>query len=258
MLEVESVYNTAFNTWPFSEDYNWLEGSYKPADDDRAIATIREYLSGNIVDVRLSAQNANAAISMVQVFVDAAATIRENLILMEELAEKAANRYYSDTDKASMQKQIEALAKNINHIVDNTEYDNNKLFTANGQVISRSIGNGYTINLFARDLSFNIEIIDLTKDAKTALATVRNAQKQANECTEYLSRQNKRLQNAMATIEHKMASAVGIDSSSFQTKIMEQLIANISAAISNDTDTFTQIQSSITPDETLQLLKDGN
>ena len=62
----------------------------------------------------------------------------------------------------------------------------------------------------------------------------------------------------MAIIEHKMASAVGIDSSSFQTKIMEQLIANISAAISNDTDTSTQIQSNITPDEALQLLKDGN
>ncbi len=193
-------------------------------------------------------------------FEDAAMNICETLTSMEQLAEKATKSYYTDTEKASMQTELEGLAKDINDTVENVKYDGNKLFTAAGQVITRtrSIGKERTIALFAKDLSFDIDNVDLTKDAKGAQATIKSALKQADDYTTYVKSQNKFLQDAMATIEHKMASAVGIDSSSYQTKIMEQLLDNISAAISNDTDTSTQIQSNITADEALKLLKDGN
>jgi len=195
---------------------------------------------------------------MVQMFDDAATSIRNTLSSMEKLAEKATKSYYTDKEKTSMQKELEGLAKEINDTVNNTKYDGNKLFTAAGQVITRSIGRERTIALFAKDLGFDAESIDLTTDAPGALATIKNALKEADEYTTYIKSQNKFLQDAMATIEHKMAGAVGIDSSSFQTKIMEQLITNISVAISDDTDTSTQIQSNITADEALQLLKDVN
>ncbi len=258
MSGVDGVFKTAFRNWLFREDYDWATGSHKKAGTDKEIAVIREYLLGNTANVRLTAREANSAVSMVQMFDDAATSIRDTLASMEKLAEKATKSYYTDTEKTSMQKELEGLAKDINDTVNNTKYDGNKLFTSAGQVITRSIGKERTIALFAKDLSFDAESVDLATDAQGALATIKNALKEADEYTTYVKSQNKFLQDAMAIIEHKMASAVGIDSSSFQTKIMEQLLDNISAAISNDTDTSTQIQSNITADEALQLLKDGN
>lgn len=257
MLEIESLFKSYFRNWVFSGDYNFSDGTYGVPDNDGSVAIIREFLQGNIADVRLSAQDANAATSMTQMFVDAAVTIRDKLTLMEQLAQKAANGYYTNTDKASMQKQFEQLAKDINDIVDNTEYENNKLFTANGQVISRPLGNGQTINLFARDLTLDITNLDLTKDAKAALAAIKNALKEANDYTAYLSTQNKRLQNAMATIESRMASAAGIQQSDFGTKIVQKITSYLTAKIQDEPYISSQSQSNITADEALYLLKDN-
>lgn len=262
MLEIESVFKSYFRGWVFSADYNFSDGTYGVPDDDSEIAIIREFLQGNISDIRLSAQNANAATSMVQMFVDAAVTIRDKLTLMEQVAEKAANGYYTPADKASMQKQFEQLAKDVNDIVDNTEYDDNKLFTAGGQVISRPLGNGQTINLFAPDkIGVDITNLDLTRDAKAALAAIKNELKQANEYTEYLSSQNKRLQNAMARIESRMAGAAGIESSDFDfgTKIAREMTSYLTAKIQDEPYIFFQSQSNLmrlTPDEALYLLAD--
>ncbi len=259
MLEIESVFKSYFRNWVFSGDYNFSDGTYGVPDDDSEIAIIREFLQGNISDIRLSAQNANAATSMVQMFVDAAVTIRDKLTLMEQLAQEAANGYYTSTDKASMQKQFEQLAKDINDIVDNTEYDNNKLFTANGQVISRPLGNGQTINLFARDIALDITNLDLTKDAKAALAAVKNELKQANEYSEYLSSQNKRLQDAMAIIEGRIAGAAGIEPSDFGAKIAQKMASYLADKIEDEPYISSQSQSNLmrlTPDEGLYLLAD--
>jgi len=257
MLEIESVFKSYFQNWVFSGDYNFSDGTYGVPDDDSEIAIIREFLQGNISDVRLSAQNANAATSMVQMFVDAAVTIRDKLTVMEQLAEEAANGYYTSTDKASMQKQFEQLAKDINDIVDTTEYDNNKLFTANGRVISRPLGNGQTINLFARDIALDITNLDLTKDAKAALAAVKNELKQVNEYSEYLSSQNKRLQDAMAIIESRIAGAAGIEPSDFGAKIAQKMASYLAAQIEDEAYISSQSQSNITADEALYLLKDN-
>lgn len=256
MSEVGTVFKMASRNWLFREDYNWANGTYKEAGDDKEIAIVRQYLLGDTADVRLSAKEANAAVSMVQALEQSATTIHNNLTLMEELAQKAANGYYTNTDKASMQEQLKELANGINNIVDGTEYDGNKLFTNKGQVITISIGKERTIHLSTKDLGFDVENADLTKNAKGTLASIKEALKQTSEYTAYLKSQNKVLRDAMTTIENQMASAVGIEPGNFKTEITEQFIANIRAEISDDKDTFIEMQSNITADEALQLLKD--
>ena len=256
MLEIDSIFKSGFQNRVIREGYNFSDGTYGIPDNDSDVAIIREFLQGNIADVRLSAQNTYAAASTVQMSVDAAATIHDKLILMEQLAHKAANGYYTSIDKTSMQKKFEQSAKDINKIVDNTKYENNKLFTANGQVITLPLGNGQTVHLFARDLTVDITNMDLTKDAQTALATIKNQVIQANEYHEYLSRQNKRLQNAMAAIESKMAAAAGIEASDFGLKIAQRTTSFLAVRIQDEPYISFKSQSNITADEALYLLKD--
>ena len=261
MLEIESLFKSYFEHWSLSGGNKLSYGSYELQDDDREVAIIREFIQGNVAGVRLSASQANADTSMVQMFVDAAETIQTDLTLMEQLAEKAANGYYTSTDKVSMQKLLEVLAQDINNIVDSTKYDGNKLLTSEGEtitkVIMRSVGSVSTISLFAKDLSVDATNLDLTTDAEGAQAAIRKAIEQASEITTYLKSQNKLLHDAMAVIEDMVASAAGINTGEFGAKITKKMMGYLTAAIQDDPYTSSQIQSNITPKEALYLLRDN-
>ena len=257
MLEIENTFESHFANKVFNGNYNFSDATVGVPDNDSDIAIIREFIQGNIADVRLSAQKAYAATSMTRMFVNASTNIRNKLTQMEQLAEKATNGYYTSTDKASMQKQFEQIARDINDIVDNTEHDNNKLFTADGQVISRPLGNGQTIHLFAKDLTIDVTNMDLTKDAKAAQTAIKTALQEANKYGEYLSRQNKRLQDSMARIENRAACAAGIEQSDFGLKIAKKITKNLTNRIQNESHISLQTQGNIKADEALSLLKDS-
>jgi flagellin-like hook-associated protein FlgL len=257
MLEIESAFKSYFQNQVFQGDYNFSNATFGVPDNDSDVAKIREFLQGNVSDVRLSAQNANATTLMSQMFVDSAATIRNKLIQMEQVATKAANGYYTDTDKASTQQQFEQAAKDINDIVDATKYDNNKLFTANGQTISQPLGNGQAIHFFARDLSVDTTNMDLATDPKAAQAAIRTALKEANKYVGYLSSQNTRLQDSMARIENRMAGATGIEQGDFGIKNAYRITSNLATKIQNKPHISSQIQANITANEALHLLRDN-
>lgn len=254
MSEIEGVFKTGFSSWLFREDYNWAKGSHQGAGSDREIAVVREYLLGDIANVRLSARNANAAISMVQIVLDTAIAVRDKLVAMQQLAEEAASGHYTDKDKTSMQRQLEELANDISRIVDNTEYAGNKLFTAGGQTISQRIGKDRTIHLFAKDLSFDTEGVDLVADAKQAASTIEVAMRQAVEHTDYITSQSKFLERAMADIEREMASAAGVALSNFETEVTQQFVAYLSAQVADSPRAAHQSQSNMTSAEVLRLL----
>ena len=261
MLEVNDVCDTAFSKWPVTCDYNWAEGTLEPAEDDRSVARIREYLADDISDVRLTAANANAATSTVKMFVDAASSIRDKLTQMQQLAEQAAFGYCPDLRKASLQKQLAALAADINKTVADTSYiadteeGINKLFSAEGQTIERRIDHTRTVKLFPKNLTFNIDDVSLTQDATAAWQLIRTAAKEANEYADYLSSQAEILADSMATVDSKMAAAADYDSETFETQIAQQITTNLANEISENPLLSANIQSNIISDDALYLLK---
>jgi len=261
MIEIETLFKSFFQHWSLSGGDKLSYGSYELQDDDREVAIIREFIRGNVAGVRLSAHEANADTSMVQMFVDAADAIHNELILMEQLAEQAANGYNTSADIASMQKQLEVLAQDINSIAGSTEYEGNKLFTSEGRtitkVIMRSVGSARNISLFAKDLSLDVSNLDLTTDAEGALAVIKNAIEQAGECSMYLTSQNQLLQDSMAVIEEQMASAAGVNTGEFGARIIREMMGYLSAAIQDEPYISSQGQSNITGDEALYLLRDN-
>lgn len=261
MLEVNEVCDTTFTKWPISRDYNWAESTLNPAEDDRSVAKIREYLADNIADVRLNGQNANAATSTVRMFLNAASSIRDKLTQMQQLAEQAAYGYCPDLKKASLQKQLETLAADINKIVADTSYTDdtepgvNKLFSAQGKTIEKYIDKTRTIKLFPKNLTFNIEDVNLTIDATAAWKVIKKAAKAATEYTDYLGSQAKILADSTEIMESRMAAAADYNSTSFETETAQQITTHLANQISENPPTSSQAQSNITPDEALSLLK---
>jgi len=239
MSEISGVFETSFANWLFDKNYDWADGTYKTYEnadiDDRAVATIREYLYGDIARVRLSAQSANVMVSTVQTFEAAAAIIVNKLTEMQTLAEKVVEgKYFDIKGKTSIHNQLKDLGQDINSIVQDTEYDKNKLFTSEGTVISTAIGDDRTIKLFAMDLTFDVKKADLTTDAEAAVVYIKDAKEQAGEYSQYIHNQLELLESAMATIELEIAIAAGIETSDFSPKAAEKLVSQLAHQISGD------------------------
>ncbi len=220
------------------------------------MATIRELLNGNIADVRLSAREASTAVSIIQIFANAVDSIAVKLAGMEELAEKASSPDYSQVQVEAMQTELQDLAKEINEIVKGTEYNYNKIFTAAGQAISIPIGDGSRVDIFAKDLSFTAQGLDLTTDAKSALSNVKKAIKELSEYRTYLNRQAARVEDATATIEFKLQSAMGVGLDNFTPDFAIETAFHIASELSQDSSTALNMQANTEPSIALQLLKD--
>ena len=223
--------------------------------EDKEIAVIREFLLGDIVDVRLTAQQANDAVSMLQTFELAAADIYNKLLSMEQLANKALNGRHTDEERAAMQQELEALAGDMNNKVATTQYDGNKLFTSQGQTISVAIDKLRSIHLIAQDLTFSTENVNLAEDAKAALTSIKKAVTQTGEYLDNLTLKNQILRDAMAAVETQTAAAIGVKPGEFQTQVSTKFAADLAAAIVEDMDVALQTQANIDAHEALTLLR---
>lgn len=223
--------------------------------EDKEIAVIREFLLGDIVDVRVTAQQANDAVSMLQTFEAAATDIHNKLVSMEQLANKALNGRHTDEERATMQEELEALAGDMNNTAATTEYDGNKLFTSQGQTVSVAIDKLRSIHLIAQDLTFSTENVNLAENAKAALANIKKAVTQTAEYLDNLTLKNQILRDAMAAVESEMTAAVGIKPADFQTEVSKQFAADLAAAISEDMDVALKTQANVDAHEALTLLR---
>jgi len=256
VLEFRNVLDVAYGAYVVKGAYSGVNGMTGAPDRDEVVAIIRELLGGNIAAIRQGAHEASTAISMVQMFAGAADSIGGKLAAMKELAEKASSPDYSAVQVEQMQKEFLGLAEEINETVNSTEYNFNKLFTAEGESISISIGNGSRIDIFAKDLSFGTEGLDLTTDPAGALAKVEKATAELNEYTAYLRRQAARVEDATAIIESEVAAAVGVDLADFSLNLAEQVASYAADQVLQDSSRLLNIQGNVNADRVLQLLKD--
>jgi len=250
------------NVLDFSYGAYVINGAYSgnsspagaPKHND-AVATVRELFNGNIADVRLSAREASTAVSIIQTSANAADGIAAKLAGMEELAKKASSPDYSRVQIEAMQKEFKSLAKEINDIVKNTEYNYNKIFTTAGESISIPIGNGSSVDIFARDFSFNSQGLDLTADPKSAMSNIKKAITNLNEYKQYLNRQVARVEDTTAIIESDLESTMGIELDDFTPEVAIEIASHIASQVSQDSATSLDTQANFTADEALQLLK---
>jgi flagellin len=97
------------------------------ARDDAAGLAISERMRAGINGLRRASQNINDGISLLQVADGAAAQLHSNFQRMRELAVQAANGSNSQTDRAAIQQEADALARSNIDIVGGARFNNEKL-----------------------------------------------------------------------------------------------------------------------------------
>jgi flagellin len=255
MLASENVVRIDASAYAIRAAYNWISNSTKAPDDDKAVATVREIIYGNIAGIRKNASDANNLISLVQTLDAAATAIGEKLSRMKELAEQVVDGLYWSKGKAKMQEELEELAGEINEIAENTKYDGNKLFTDDGETISVPLGDHSTIQIFASDLRVDINGLDLTTNAAGALEALEAMIKNTDEYNGHLSEKAERLEEAMATIELDFGKTLDVEWSDFNTIQATKIVIHAASESLVGSSRLLDIQAKITPTAAKRLLE---
>ncbi len=257
-MELGNLIKVAYGVHVITGAYNKTNNQPNAASDDDAAASVIQYLlHGKMPEGQENERYANEAISMTQRFADATREIKEKLQRMEELAEKAAGTG-SKKKKEELQEEFEQLAGEINDIVENTEYNGNKLLSADGLTVSISIGNGSSIDVVSKDLSIDIDGLDLTIDAEGALAAIQRSVSESSYYSGYLEEQVLHLEGMADLIEFEIPNDMGIeaDEDEFDMAFAKEVACYASSQTLEDVSVLFEAQANVEPNRALQLLKD--
>jgi flagellin-like hook-associated protein FlgL len=254
--EFSNVLDASYGAYVVSGSRSGQSKSANGRNHNDVVATIRELVNGETVDIRLSAREASTAISIVQTFSGSASSIAAILDKMEGLATKASGTDYTSAQIDDMQKEFESLAIAINGIAKSTEHDFNNLFTAGGKAISISIGDSSKVDIFTKDLSFEYSELDLTSGPKTALSEVKNAIKELSEYRGYLNSKETLVEKLTAMIELEIESAAGVRLDEFTLKEALETNADTASRVLQNSSNAVETQGNVEPSIVLHLLKD--
>ncbi|MED0658194.1 flagellin [Anoxybacillus ayderensis] len=102
------------------------------AGDDAAGLSISEKMRGQIRGLEQASRNAQDGISLIQTAEGALNETHAILQRMRELAVQAANDTNTAEDRQAIQDEANQLAKDLNRIANNTEFNTQKLLTGDG------------------------------------------------------------------------------------------------------------------------------
>ena len=130
------------------------------AKDDAAGLAIAERMSTQVRGMNVAIRNANDAISLAQTAEGALSKINDMGQRMRELAVQSANATNSESDRASLDAEFQALSAEIKRNLDGTSFNGTKLFAALA-TLTFQVGANNT----ATD-QISVVTTDLTKDTK--------------------------------------------------------------------------------------------
>ena len=140
--------NLSNNNSSVGKNLEKLSSGYKinRAGDDAAGLAISEKMRAQITGLETAQKNANDGVSLVQTAEGALTEVHSMLNRMVELATQSANGTYSSANRAEMQKEVDALNKEITRIGNTSNFNGTKLFDGNTTSIVLHVGEEGTTN----------------------------------------------------------------------------------------------------------------
>ncbi len=196
-----------------------LSSGYKVnrAADDAAGLTISEKMRSQIRGLTQASANAQDGISCVQTAEGALTEVHSMLQRMNELAVKSANGTNTSADRAAIQSEVTALAKEISRVAQSTQF--NTLNLLNGSFSAGKSLQVGTANVAAQTITISIAKMDATTlgvssasgtplsvatqtDAKAAITAITSAIAQVSKQRSDLGAIQNRLEHTIANLDN--------------------------------------------------------
>ncbi len=147
-------------------------------DNDAEVASIDpNSLRGRLADIQGALRQNNVFIGVFQnyrqlltLLADKREQIREQI---KELARLESSKQDKKAQQKALWKKIETFKEQINDLVNNTHFDGNRIFTAAGQDMAISVGDGVVINIPAKDFGVSAADVDLSENMDTLLEKIK-------------------------------------------------------------------------------------
>jgi flagellin len=228
------------------------------SDNNSPAAVIRQLLRDHITASQQAARNASRGISTLQAVESVVADVSSKLTQMRELATKAeAGAYSNSSELHAMQLEFEQLADQINDKAKYSEFNGRELLATDSKAIEVFLDYESTIKINGSDLTMDISGLDLTMDPATALTSVKDAIKQANDYAAYISGKTDTLQTAAAVLDSDIASRMGFEPNIFEADLTEEIVAEVMNEFVTKSVILVQTQANANAEEVLQILKDA-
>ena len=117
------------------------------AKDDAAGLAISQRMTSQISGLKMAARNANDAISLLQTIEGATKEISSMLGRMRELAVQAGSGTYTDTDRAALNLEYQALLTEMDRIAGDTEWNGGKILAGSDPTITTNLSDAKSLNI---------------------------------------------------------------------------------------------------------------
>lgn len=224
------------------------------AKDGSAALAVREMLRSNIAAGMQASRNISDGISMVQTAHSAAASVNTDLRKMKELAVKAANGTYSDSQKQITQDEFMELAANIDQTTAQTTFNGIKLIGADAKETTIAIGNGQTITLNSDTFNIDLSSVDLVSDAKGAFVEIEAAIARVSEYQASLGTSNSRLESSLSVTEIQTENLIASESRISNVNIAMEITSMLAAKIALQASVAFQVHSNTMLETTGKLI----
>lgn len=179
------------------------------AADDAAGLAVSEKMRAQIRGLNMAQRNAQDAVSMVQTAEGGASKIGDMLQRMRELAVQASSDTLQDTDRALLQKEVDALVAEVDRQATTAvTYNGTKLldgnFTSKIVQVGANSGDEIQVDFSGLDkatLSIDALTISSQSDAKAALATLDTAISTVNTTRADMGALQNRFEQSIATLQ---------------------------------------------------------
>ncbi len=172
------------------------------AGDDAAGLAISEKMRAQIKGLEVAQVNAQDGISLIQTAEGALTETHSMLNRMVELATKAANGTYEDTDRAQLQKEVDSLVEEINRIADNTNFNGTSLLDGSKALITLQIGDTAAQAIDVDMTAMGSTALEINDVDISSLTGAQNAIETINAAIEEVSTQRAVLGAAQNRLEH--------------------------------------------------------
>lgn len=207
------------------------------AGDDAAGLAIGNGLRADYTALTQAVRNANDGVGIVQVADGALSQMSDMLSRATQLATQAASGTLGDSERDMINTEYQEILKEIDRVVDTTNYKGENLFSQDGSVnksvyvgdtqvqstIDISIGGGAGAGTAAMGLSGTN--LSTAEGARDALSTIQGAIRNVSEMRGALGAQQNRLVNSVGVIQIQSQNILAAESS-----IMD---ANMASEVSN-------------------------
>ena len=206
-----------------------LSSGYKVnrAGDDAAGLTISEKMRSQIRGLNKASTNAEDGISAIQTAEGALNEAHEILQRMNELATQAANDTNTSSDRAAIQKEIDALTSEIDRIASTTQFNTMNLldgtFTSKNLQVGALEGQGITISV----TTMNAKALGVASLAVSSFTVAGSAMTKVQAAISKVSSQRSALGALQNRLEHTVKN---LDTTAENTQAAESRIRDTDMA----------------------------